>query len=194
MPSSSKSQTANPRVASRSNNSPRSRSEELPSATGAKDEPTEQEREYNMADETQAWIPEKEGDSIEGILADVIRAWSDQRTNNGRDMDRGWYPLLRIDVGDGKVRDVHGFSTVLENRIREMRPMPGERISVTYLGVSGKTPPKGQNAPKLFEMKLPDRSPADQAASAYDALYGPSPARSAVRAPDSVPDDETLPY
>lgn len=120
--------------------------------------------------QSRAWIPSKEGDSITGTVVEVIRAWSDARTNGGRDMDRGWYPLLRLRQDDGTERDWHAFGAVAENRVKDKQPLPGERITVTYLGVSDKTPPKGQNAPKLFRLDIDGRDSVQEAKATYAQL------------------------
>lgn len=147
-----------------------------------------------MPTENNAWIPEKEGDSIEGRIIEVIKGWSDARTNGGKDMDAGWYPLIRLQLDDGADRDVHCFSTVLENRVRDKRPLPGERVKITYLGVSRKEPPKGQNAPKLYRFEMPDRDPRADATSVYDDLYGARGPSSPPPAPVQAPDADPLPF
>lgn len=120
--------------------------------------------------EQQAWIPEEPGDTLTGKIIEVVRAWSDARTNGGKDMDRGWYPLIRVKTDNGNVRDWHVFSAVAENRVMDKQPLPGETITITYLGVSDKTPPKGQNAPKLWALDIAGRDPAVEARNVYAQL------------------------
>lgn len=140
--------------------------------------------------ESNAWIPKEAGDSITGMIVDVIRAWSDARTNGGKNMDRGWYPLIRLKTENGNTIDWHVFSAVAENRVMDKQPLPGEIITVTYLGLSDKTPPKGMNAPKLYDLTIAGRDPAVEARNVY-AQLGAMP-RSV---PGDIPtDDDAPPY
>jgi len=134
-----------------------------------------------------AWIPENEGDTLTGTITEVVRAWSDARTNGGKNPDRGWYPLIRVKADNGNVRDWHVFSAVAENRVMDKQPLPGERITVTYDGISSKTPPKGQNAPKLFTLTIEGRDPAEEAKNVYASL-------GAVPRSTPVADDDELSY
>lgn len=137
--------------------------------------------------DTAAWIPEKAGDQLTGTIIEVVRAWSDARTNGGKNMERGFYPLIRVRTDNGNTRDWHVFSAVAENRVMDKQPLPGEKITVTYLGVSDKTPPKGQNAPKLFTLDIDGRDPKVEARNVYAALGATVP----PRAPD---DDDDIPW
>lgn len=141
--------------------------------------------------ESNAWIPKQEGDTLEGEVIELVRGWSDVRTNGGRDMDRGWYPLLTIRQADGTEKLWHAFETVAFNRVLDKQPIPGETIRVTYLGESDKEPPKGMNRPKLYRLEVVGRDPAQEARTVYGQLGGSVPEPSAP--PTSMygaPDDE----
>lgn len=137
--------------------------------------------------QSNAWIPEEPGDSVTGTVVEVVRAWSDARTNGGRDMDRGWYPLIRLKTDNGNTVDWHVFSAVAENRVMDKQPLPGEKLTVTYDGISDKTPPKGMNAPKLFTLTIEGRDPAVEAANVYKQL-------GATARPAPVPTDDDVPW
>lgn len=125
-------------------------------AKAAPAEPTLRDRYPN------SWIPQDEGDTLEGTVVEVVRAYSDARAQNGD----GWYPLLQVDTGDG-ILAFHAFSAVSYNRVMELQPLPGEQIRVTYQGVSQKSKP-GQNPPKLFHISVAGRDPV----AAANAVYG----------------------
>lgn len=134
--------------------------------------------------ESNAWIPKTEGERLTGEVIEIIRGWSDARTNGGKDPERGWYPLLRLKTADGRERDWHAFGAVAENRIYDKQPLPGETITVTFLGVSSKTPPKGMNAPKLYRLEVHGRDPVREAQMVYSQLGAPR--REWVDAPESL--------
>lgn len=138
--------------------------------------------------ESQAWIPEQPGDKLTGTIVEVIRAWSDARTNGGKDMERGWYPLIRLKTDNGNIRDWHAFGAVAENRVLDKQPLPGETITVTYLGISDKTPPKGMNAPKLFQLDIAGRDPRAEAADVYAQLGARE------RKTQQAPPDDDIPW
>ena len=126
-----------------------------------------------------AWIPEGEGEVIEGTVQEVIDAWSDQR--------QGHYPLLIVQADDGDTRAVHGFTTVLYNELMRKQPMPGDRIRIVYLGVS-KNAKAGQNPAKRFRVTVPGRE-GDQAKRAYARLGGADEPLSPESAEPDVPAD-----
>lgn len=140
-----------------------------------------------------SWIPEKEGDRLEGTVVAVVRAWSDTRAN-GKAGD-GWYPLLRIRQGgrDGKVVAFHAFTTVSYNEVVDKQPVPGEKIIVTYRG-EGRAK-QGQNAPRIFDVELPNRDPVAEAQATYSGFAGgrtrPAPT-DAGSAPDAAGETDPL--
>ena len=139
-----------------------------------------------------AWIAVNEGDTLTGEIIDVTTNWSDQRMAD--------YPLLVVRTDDGEEKKVHCFSTVLYNEALRQRPMPGERITITYLGL-GEVKVRGRSAPKRYSFRIDGRS-----AAAIDSMYdrvasqqtraggGNSAQRSAAPPADSTgeptPDDE----
>lgn len=134
-----------------------------------------------------AWIAVEEGDTISGTVVDVSAAWSDQREAD--------YPLLTIATDDGGEKKVHCFSTVLYNEVLRQRPVIGERVTITYMGV-GEARKRGQSGAKLYRFRVEGRSP-EQIGSLYDRLDGqgkpqaqapPSqPATADVEPEDSIP-------
>lgn len=137
------------------------------------------------------WLPENEGDTLDGTIVEVIRAWSDAR-NNGNTGD-GWYPLLKVRTNDGSVMDFHAFSAVSYREVMDKQPIPGERIVVTYQGVSGKAK-QGQNPPKLYNVALPDRDPREAARNVYarmgDGYLNPSLQQGVTPPPAGAPADD----
>lgn len=113
-----------------------------------------------------AWIPLEPGDSLSGTIREVRRGWSDMRAaKNGE----GWYPLLVIETDDGVMLNWHAFSAVAYTRIMEIQPVPGEKVTITYLGLS-RVKKAGQNPAKLFSIRVDSRDPVTQAANVYQQL------------------------
>lgn len=146
---------------------------------------TREEQLSARADHPDTFVAVDEGDEVVGVLLGVKRAWSDARTNGGRDPQRGWYPLLTIQVTSCSYTPhepemkFHAFSTVAENEVLGAQPIPGERIRVKYLGV-GKNAKKGQNAAKLFALSVSGRSAEDAAKNVYASLGGSAATRPAA--------------
>lgn len=139
-----------------------------------------------------AWIAVAEGDTISGTIIDVSSSWSDQKMAD--------YPLLTIAQDDGIEKKVHCFSTALYNEALRQRPVIGERITITYLGV-GEAKRRGQSGAKRYRFRIEGRS-AEQIGSLYDrmesqgrttgrapAANGAAPATEAEPAADPVDDD-----
>jgi hypothetical protein len=118
------------------------------------------------AEHPNSWIAIEEGDQLVGVVAEVTMAWSDARAkgNNGD----GFYPLVRVDTGDGIILAFHAFSVVSYNEIMEKQPIPGERIVVTYQGLGKKK--EDQNAPKIFHVNVQGRDPIKMAANVYSQM------------------------
>lgn len=138
------------------------------------------------------------GDALTGELVSVKRAWSDARTNNGRNPERGNYPLLTVRNDQGELIKFHAFSTVAENEVLQARALPGERVRITYLGVS-QNAKKGQNPAKLFSFEVSGRSAAVAATSVYESLSNPprvtqpaAPATPTPSATDFEPTQDAL--
>lgn len=122
-------------------------------------------REQVRKDHPDVWIAVHEGDSLDGELVDVTRAYSDARAQRGD----GFYPLLSIRTADGVTLKFHAFSAVSYNEVMDWQPVPGERMRITYLGEASKAKP-GQNVAKLYKISMPDRDPRERAKSVYSTL------------------------
>ena len=136
-----------------------------------------------------AWIAVDEGDTLEGEIVDVTFAWSDQRG--------GEYPLLTVRQADGTEKKLHCFSTVLYNEAMRQRPMTGERIIVSYLGI-GEPRVRGQNGAKRYSFRIEgrgreaidamyDRASAQQHSKAQEPAQAPPPDQAATG-------DEDIPF
>lgn len=86
--------------------------------------------------EAQGWKPE-DGDEVQGTVLAIKSGYSDVKSAN--------YPIVFIlpDNASEAVA-VHCFQTVLENEVRQYRPLPGERIYVKRIGATGEAK-KGQS-------------------------------------------------
>src|SRR5215469_1808484 len=115
---------------------------------------TKQERQVIREKHPDSWVAVNDGDELVGEVVDATEAWSDQRTNNGQNPERGWYPLLTIghiseatgyrdDVSELKV---HAFGAVLFNEVMRHRPDVGEKVHITYVG-TGEAKSRGMNPP-----------------------------------------------
>ncbi len=84
------------------------------------------------------WKPEKEDDSIEGVL---VKVQSDVGENESM--------LYSIEVEKGKFISVWG-STVLDQRMSLVQV--GDKVRITYKGLGEKK--GGKNAPKIFKVEV----------------------------------------
>lgn len=86
--------------------------------------------------EAQGWKPE-DGDVVEGTVLAIKSGFSDVKNAN--------YPIVFI-LPDGATEAVavHCFQTVLENEMRQYRPLPGEHIYIKRIGATGEAK-KGQS-------------------------------------------------
>jgi hypothetical protein len=65
------------------------------------------------------------GESVVGTLLDLAL----------RDSDYGDpYPVVTIETADGREVDVHGYHSVLRNRLLELDPRPGDQLGIKSLG------------------------------------------------------------
>jgi hypothetical protein len=133
-------------------------------------------------DHPDTFIPVSDGDYIIGTFKELRVGYSDQRARGGRSGD---YPLVLIDVTESNTGNKgetywHAFSVVAENEIMRLKPVPGERVRIRYLGESKKEPAKGMNRPKLFRLEVEGRSPEQAVASAYAQLERGRPTASVL--------------
>ena len=78
-----------------------------------------------------AWRPEP-GDTITGTVV-TIRA---------RETEYGKHPVVILNTGEENYTAVHAFHGVLKNKLFELKPGPGTRLTVGYQGkVDGKERP-----------------------------------------------------
>jgi len=153
---------------------------------------TKAERTQLRKDKPEVWVPVEAGDFIDGDVKEIAAAWSDAQYD-GKDPDSGFYPLLRVQVdeatgyaGSGQVLAVHAFAAVLQSRILDHEPAPGERVIITYEG-TGEKKVKGRNAPELFRLELPERDPEQIARNVYGKLKGKRAANAAKATVDPDP-------
>lgn len=137
-----------------------------------------------------SWVAVSPGDTLLGKVMDVTEAWSDARTNNGQNPERGWYPLLTVgDITEAtgypdNVRElkVHAFGAVLYNEIMRLRPDVGDPIHITYTG-TGEAKKRGQNPPELYQVRGGD--PTVAAKRAYERIDSEGPKGGARPAPEA---------
>lgn len=70
-----------------------------------------------------AWRP-AEGDQIEGTIVTIVP----------RDGEFGRYPIVVLNTGEDHLTAVHAFHGVLTNELTELRPGPGDTITIRYSG------------------------------------------------------------
>lgn len=112
----------------------------------------------------QGWRPQ-EGDTIIGVVAELGRGYSEYRDANDG------YPIVTLTletdaqvadgtkVSPGEQVSVHCFHTALENKVKELRPVTGERIGFTY---KGEVPSKdGKRTYHSYVVRMPGRNQAD---------------------------------
>lgn len=136
--------------------------------------------------ESDAWIAENPGDSIEGVVIDLDAAWSDFRARHlPTDPNGGNYPLVIVKLDSGDVRKIHAFRTVLFNEVMKRQPKPGERIRVTFTGFAKAK--AGMSAAHLYTVETPDRNPDEVANNVYTRIPSAVPAATAEPADDEIP-------
>lgn len=69
------------------------------------------------------WRPNP-GDSITGEVVDV-------QVGGG---EFGDYPIVAVVTEDGEKVLIHAFHSVLKNQLRKVKPMPGDTLTVTFIG------------------------------------------------------------
>lgn len=120
-------------------------------------------------DQAAGWKPEV-GDVLVGEVLDVTRA-----VNFNQD---GYYPIITIkpdrgssrpinsvdeDYSQGDPVAIHGFHTVLRNRLIELKPLVGERIGIKYVSATEQTGEKGRkgNKPAVYNVRVEGRGAED---------------------------------
>lgn len=84
-----------------------------------------------MAD-AKGWQPEA-GDEVEGPVLGVRWGFSELKNDH--------YPIVFILLESGDAVAVHGFQTILNNELRQLRPMPGEVLFIKCLGPADSAKP-----------------------------------------------------
>lgn len=128
----------------------------------------------------EGWRPE-EGDKIVGKVTDLGRGWSDYR--------EGFYPIVTVhDEEQDKDIAIHCFQTVLDRKMKELKPRVGERIGVVF---KGKQPTKnGKNTVAVYNVKVQGRT-VDPWEETGPTRQRPTPADEVVA---EVKDDSDLPF
>jgi hypothetical protein len=133
-----------------------------------------------MADtrSTDAWVPTKKGETLSGEVTEVGKVWSDYRL--------GFYPLVTIKDDDGTIWRFHAFRTVANNLVLEKRPLPGERIVITYEGARKPKPTDIGNPPVIYRIEMPGRPP-ESVGAIYDSIEGQTPKPIVAVEPEDEP-------
>jgi hypothetical protein len=109
-------------------------------------------------DFAEGWRP-SEGDVIVGKVLEVDRGWSD--------WTKSYYPIVTIQPDEGARVAIHAFHTTLRGKLTELRPLPGERLAVKYMGERPlKSDPK--RTVHVYNAKVMDRAPVDAWANFED--------------------------
>ena len=158
-------------------------------------QPKQTAREEVASKHPNSWIPILEGDTLTGEVTHVGKGWSDVQDS--------FYPILGVTPDGGGEVMVHAFHTALANEIIGQRPLPGERVTITYRG-QGEARVRGQSGAFSYRVRVHGRS-----AESYDRLYdsmtpkgragkaqATEPAQSVEDAPASEADkdNDPLPY
>lgn len=88
-----------------------------------------------MTADAQGWKPE-DGDELEGTVLAIKQGYSDVKNAN--------YPIVFVMKDTGECIAIHCFQTVIENEVRQQRPLPGEVLYVKRIGATGEAR-KGQS-------------------------------------------------
>lgn len=73
-----------------------------------------------------AFRPEREGESVEGVLVARDITTSDYTTDE--------IPVLTLKQADGVYRGVRGYHQVLRNELEKVDPQIGDTVAIKYLG------------------------------------------------------------
>lgn len=136
-----------------------------------------------LGEYAQGWRPE-EGDRIAGKITELSMGYSEFRNANTG------YPILTLVQDDGEEIAVHCFHTVLENRVRELKPVPGERIEILF---KGEKPTKdGRRTMKVYAVRVLGRTQADF----WDDTPARAPAQTATQQPATAAwdDSDDIPF
>ena len=117
----------------------------------------------------EGWRPE-EGDTVIGTVVVVDAGWSDFKN--------GYYPIITVQPDDGAPVAVHCFHDVLEKRVTDLRPEPGDTIGIKY---QGKRKTKdGNREVAIYTVRVKGKSPV----SVWDTRLAPAtaPAQSDIPA------------
>jgi len=91
-----------------------------------------------MFDYAPGWKPEP-GDTVMGTVKALDNGYSQW----------GEYKIVTLIQENGEEVAVHAFHTVLENALKRIRPVPGDKIAIRYVG---EQTPKGDPNGKPFHV------------------------------------------
>lgn len=112
--------------------------------------------------EAEGWKP-SDGDELDGIVLGIKIGESDYKRDAGKDPR---YPIVFVRKDDGKTLAVHCFHAILENELKSLQPLPGERLFIKSIG---KGTAKGRNNPPQRYAVSVHRD-ADNKRSTWDQL------------------------
>lgn len=152
-------------------------------------------REQLAAEHPDSWIPVQAGDSVTGTMIDLDIVWSDVKG--------GEYPLITLQLDDGREVKVHAMSAALYGEVERKQPLPGERMTFSYHG-QGEAKQRGRSGAHIYRLRIEGRSP-EAVTSMYDrmrrtnrgqAAAQPDNGHQAAAPPPPAPggDDEDIPF
>lgn len=121
-----------------------------------------------------SWIPEKPGDTIVGTLVRASTGFT----------SFGPAPVIELVTDDGDRFSVWLFYETLKSEMRRMKPAPGERVAVRYLGEAQvKNQTKGRKSAYHNYRVAVDR-PIGSETVDWNAVLGVMPEQAETPEPD----------
>lgn len=89
-----------------------------------------------MTADAQGWKP-ADGEELQGTVLAIKQGYSDIKNAN--------YPIVFVMKDTGECVAVHCFQTVIENEMKQQRPLPGETLYIKHIGATGEAKKPGQS-------------------------------------------------
>lgn len=112
----------------------------------------------------ESWIPKEEGDTIVGWVTRVERGYTTY----------GWRPILVLRDDEGELHSIWLLTEVLQNAMRRLRPVPGERIAIRFNGKKKAKNPRPGTSGEYNDFRVVVDRPEESAAIDWEATLGPT--------------------
>ena len=129
----------------------------------------------------EAWRPESPGDQIKGVFIRLEEGPSQY----------GVTPIVVIGTPEGE-RSIWLFGQVIRNAFLKLKPVPGEKIAVRFLGLRKAKNPRPGTKGEYNDWRVAVDRPLGQEAPNWDEALAADPF--ALPADDQTEPDEDIPF